>query len=142
MSALLDVNVLVALAWPNHVHHAAAVEWFRAHRAEGWATCPLTESGFLRVSTNRRAIPAAVTVAEALALLRAWRSQPGHEAWTDDAFLADAEEIDLARVVGHRQVTDGHLLVLALRHGGRLVTFDRAVVSLAPDPDRVILLRA
>jgi len=51
--ALLDVNALVALAWNSRIHHAAVRRWFVAHHAAGWATCPVTESGFVRVSSNR-----------------------------------------------------------------------------------------
>jgi uncharacterized protein len=50
--ALLDVNVLVALFDPDHVHHEAAHGWFAANRAAGWATCPLTENGLIRVLSN------------------------------------------------------------------------------------------
>jgi predicted nucleic acid-binding protein len=49
-TALLDINVLVALAWPNHVHHETALHWFEVNHTYGWATSPLTQSGFVRVS--------------------------------------------------------------------------------------------
>jgi len=140
VTSLLDVNVLVALAWPNHVHHAAATSWFRARHRSGWATCPVTESGFLRVSSNRRVIPTARTVGEALDVLRALRAQPGHSFWPDDVSLATAEEIDLARVAGYRQVTDAHLLCLAIRRQGRLATFDHALASFTSVPEQVELL--
>jgi hypothetical protein len=123
--------VLVALAWPNHVHHAAAQEWFAGIRDEGWATCPLTESGFVRVSSNTRAIPDARRPAEAIALLRRMRDLPGHAFWADDVSPTDAVPGVFERVVGYRQVTDGHLLALAHRRGGRLATFDRGVEALA-----------
>ena len=84
MIRLLDVNVLVALAWPNHVHHGRALAWFRGIRDEGWATCPATESGFVRVSSNFRVIPDARTPAEAISLLREMKSIPGHTFWPDD----------------------------------------------------------
>lgn len=140
MIVLLDVNALVALAWPNHVHHAAATTWFRANRAHGWATCPVTESGFVRVSANRRVIPTARTVTEAVDVLRALRLQPGHTFWSDDVSLVDATEIDPADLAGYRQVTDAHLLALAVRRGGRLATFDQAAVAMARDPDSVVTL--
>lgn len=133
MTPLLDVNTLVALAWPNHVHHLAARAWFVAHHASGWVTCPVTESGFVRVSSNRRVIPDARTVAEAVVLLGALRAVDGHVFWTDDVSLTAVADIDLERVHGYRQVTDAHLLALAIRNGGTLVTFDRGVVDLAAD---------
>ncbi|MCC7077796.1 MAG: hypothetical protein IT198_11770 [Acidimicrobiia bacterium] len=142
MISLPDVNVLVALAWPNHVHHRAAVEWFRAARGEGWATSPLTESGFVRVSSNHRVIPTARTPLEAIEVLRRLRGLADHRLWTDDVSLTDCPEIDVDRLVGYRQVTDAHVLTLAIRNGGRVVTFDRAVRDLATDPDRVLILRA
>lgn len=125
------MNVLVALAWPNHVHHARAIAWFGSHRDEGWATCPLTESGFVRVSSNTRAIPDARSPMEAIGLLRRMRALPGHHFWTDDVSPADEDATPFQAVVGYRQVTDAHLLTLTVRKGGRLATFDRALIDLA-----------
>jgi len=127
---LLDVNALVALAWPNHVHHASARRWFLDHHAEGWATCPLTESGFVRVSTNARINPDARTVLEAATLLAALRAWPGHQFWLDDVSLAEEGDDALVGIHGHQQVTDAHLQMLAGRRGGRLVTFDREAAQL------------
>ncbi len=121
----------MALAWPNHVHHAAAHRWFRASREDGWATCPLTESGFVRVSSNRRVIPGACTPGEAIAVLRRIRRLRGHVFWVDDASPADREATPFERVLGYRQVTDAHLLALALRRGGALATFDAGLAELA-----------
>ena len=122
--------MLVALAWPNHVHHAAAHHWFLANRESGWATCPLTESGFVRVSSNRRAIPEACEPREAIALLDLIRAQEGHAFWADDISPSDPLWTPFARVTGYRQFTDAHLLALAMRHGGRLATFDRRLAGL------------
>ena len=132
MIRLLDVNVLVALAWPNHIHHARAHAWFGDIRDEGWATCPITESGFVRVSSNVHVIPDARTPSEAMALLGEIRRLPGHTFWVDDVSPADTEAGPFARVVGHRQVPDAHLLTLAIRNGGSLATFDRRLAELAP----------
>jgi hypothetical protein len=123
--------VLVALAWPNHLHHAAALAWFTGIRDEGWATCPLTESGFVRVSCHARVIPDARRPAEAIGLLGRIRAVSGHVFWTDDVSPAADTFGVFARVVGHRQVTDAHLLTLAHRNGGCLATFDRGVRELA-----------
>lgn len=132
MIRLLDVNVLVALAWPNHVHHARAMAWFSAIRDQGWATSPVTESGFVRVSSNSRAIPDSRSPAEAIDLLIRIRAVPGHQFWADDVSPADPECAPFARVVGYRQVTDAHLLSLAIRNGGVLATFDQGVPGLLP----------
>ena len=140
MTSLLDVNTLVALAWPNHVHHAAAVTWFRSHSKRGWATSPITESGFVRVSSNRKVIPSASTVGDAIAVLDGLRQQPGHQFWADDVSIAACTEVDVSTLAGYRQVTDAHLLALAIRNDGTLVTFDKAIRSLAPTAKRVQLL--
>jgi toxin-antitoxin system PIN domain toxin len=126
--ALLDVNALVALAWDSHVHHAAMRAWFAASAAEGWATCPITESGFVRVSSNPKVLPSPIGVEQARDVLRAMRRHPGHRFLADDVSITDA---DVPRLAGHRQVTDAHLLALARRHGARLLTFDRAAAALA-----------
>jgi toxin-antitoxin system PIN domain toxin len=135
------VNVLVALAWPNHVHHARALEWFGPLSGGGWATSPVTESGFVRVSSNVRVVPGARTPAQAIQLLRRIRALPGHEFWPDDVSPADPDAEPFGEVVGYRQVTDAHLLTLALRRGGRLATFDQSIAHLAPSrPDAVELI--
>lgn len=127
------MNVLVALAWPNHVHHREAVTWFVGIRDDGWATCPITESGFVRVSSNTRVLPDARTPGEARALLAALRTKGAHRFWADDVSpVADPYGV-FSSVVGHRQVTDAHLLSLAIRHGGALATFDRGIPGLAGD---------
>ncbi|CAN5419127.1 type II toxin-antitoxin system VapC family toxin [soil metagenome] len=129
--ALLDVNVLVALAWPNHVHHWAASRWFNDAHTAGWATCPVTESGFIRVSSNRRVIPDARSPREAAEVCRQMTQIQGHVFWSDDVAIASAPEVDFDRVQGYRQVTDVHLLALAARNGGRLVSFDSALANLS-----------
>jgi toxin-antitoxin system PIN domain toxin len=127
MVALLDVNVLVALAWPNHVHHTQAHRWFSARMPHGWATCSIVELGFVRVSSNARAVPAAVSPQEAAALLQRITALPGHQFWADDVRFAEAPEVARSRVIGHQQVTDAHLVALAVRRGGCVATFDRGV---------------
>lgn len=133
MTSLLDVNVLIALAWPNHVHHRAAVEWFLARQDGGWATTPLTESGFVRVSSNRSVIPTAVPPGVAIAMLERFRALEHHEFWPDEISPAASPFYPRERVVTHQQVTDAHLLALARSRGGRLVTLDRRLTRLVPD---------
>jgi len=130
--SLLDVNLLVAMAWPSHVQHDAALGWFRENRVAGWATCPVTQSGFVRVSSNRQVIPEAKSLQEAIGLLRRIVELPGHRFWEDDVAITTAEEIEAARLLGYRQVTDAHLLALAIRRGGRLATFDGGIRELVP----------
>ena len=131
MSAgLLDVNLLVALAWPSHLHHRPAHAWFSRNAARGWATCPLTQCALVRISSNPKIVPEAVTPGEALDLLRQIVAQKHHTFWPDDVALLD-ECIPGKALAGHRQVTDAYLLGLAIRHGGRLVTLDKGVLALA-----------
>lgn len=141
MTDLLDVNLLISLAWPNHVHHAPARAWFTARRGQPWATTPVTESGFVRVSSNPSAIPTSVTPGEARSLLSEIRKVEGHLFLPDDVELVIGDERMLAgRIVGHRQVTDAHLLALARRHGARLATLDRAVTAMAGDAASDVVL--
>lgn len=76
MVALLDVNVLVALFDPAHVHHDAAHAWFGEHCAQGWATCALTENGLVRVLSNP-AYPGRRTSLDAYARIKRAREQEG-----------------------------------------------------------------
>ncbi|MBU9767313.1 VapC toxin family PIN domain ribonuclease [Mycobacterium sp. TNTM28] len=126
--ALLDVNALVALAWDSHIHHARIRQWFTENARQGWATCPITESGFVRVSANPKVLSSPLGVADARRVLAALRATPGHRFLMDDVSIV---EPDFPAIVGHRQVTDGHLLTLARRSGVRLVTFDAAILTLA-----------
>lgn len=128
---LLDVNVLIALAWPTHVHHVPATEWFLAHHLEGWATCPVTESGFVRVSSNRRVISDARSPGEAAHLLARFRAVGGHAFWPDAVSVADHADALAEGVHGSSAVTDAHLLLLARSHDGQVATFDRGLLALA-----------
>lgn len=128
--ALADVNVLVALAWPNHAHHAAAHAWFDAHHAAGWATTAVTESGFVRISSNRAALPTSSTPEAARQVLRSMTELRGHRFWTDDVRLVLGEESAIRAPNTYRQVTDAHLLALAAHYDGRLVTFDAGIGAL------------
>lgn len=125
---LLDVNVLVALAWPNHVHHDVAKRWFTDNKAQGWATTPVTELGFVRVSSNKRVIPSASTPGAALNVLRSLCTQRGHEFWPDNTRLIDPP-FALDRLGAYRQVTDVHLAALAAARDACLVTLDKGVAE-------------
>ena|SRR5271166_864429 len=126
--ALLDVNALVALAWDSHVHHARMRAWFIANSSAGWATCPITESGFVRVSSNPKVLPSTIGADAARGVLSALRARPGHRFLTDDVSVIDS---DVPAIAGYRQVTDAHLLTLARRRGVRLVTFDASISSMS-----------
>ena len=126
-TALLDVNLLVALFDPNHVHHELAHDWFDDNRSGGWATCPVTENGFTRVLANP-AYGGAVSDAAALVeRLRRFCASGHHEFWTDTVSLRDPKIFNPSFVVGYRQLTDVYLLGLARKMNGRLVTFDKGI---------------
>jgi uncharacterized protein len=110
--------------------------WFAANRTAGWATCPITESGFVRVSSNPKVLPNAIGAEAARAVLVALRAAGGHRFLTDDISVADD---DFPPLTGYRQVTDAHLLTLARRRGERLVTFDAGLRALAAGPDVELL---
>jgi toxin-antitoxin system PIN domain toxin len=125
--ALLDINVLVALFDPDHVHHELAHDWFADHREDGWASCPITQNGVMRVLENPRyGSPVAGLRAVRDAVKRLLASKD-HEFWPDDLSLTDDRVFNVASMVGHRQMTDVYLLGLAKKRNGHLVTLDRSI---------------
>ena len=130
---LLDVNVLIALGWRGHSHHSLVVNWFARHKAQGWATCPFTQSAFVRIVSNPAFSVHAVPPTEALSVLNANIANPSHRFWADNLALGDAIGRFGDRIVGHRQVTDAYLLGLAIHRKGKLATLDRAILDLLPE---------
>jgi toxin-antitoxin system PIN domain toxin len=125
--ALLDVSVLIALFNPDHVHHEAAHDWFSDSRAGGWATCPVTENGLVRILSNPAATPSAERPAAIRERLRMFCESGNHTFWPDAVSIRDARLFRHPLPVGFRQVTDVYLLALAVYHGGLLATFDRQI---------------
>jgi len=136
-AALLDVNVLLAMAWPRHNAHSAVQRWLAREGRKGWASCPFTQSGFVRIISNPAFSPDALALEQALALLRSNLEHPGHRFWAAEITVNEALA-KVGKVVGHQQVTDAYLLGLAIHNKGRLATLDqRAVSLLSPrDPGR------
>lgn len=126
MRALLDVNVLLALMDRDHVHHRAALGWWRSDRGHGWASCPLTQNGFVRISCQG-SFPGRPTAAQAIAQLRRQIADSDHAFWPDDITIADADWFDHGRILGPNQITDVYLLALAIKNEGRFVTFDHGI---------------
>jgi toxin-antitoxin system PIN domain toxin len=135
--SLLDINVLIALAWPNHQHHHAAHMWFVGQTPEQFATCPMTQCGFVRISSNPKIIPDALSTADAVVLLQRITTHLDHVFWQDDIELSDPAYIRSRQLRGHRQVTDAYLFGLCLKRGGRFATFDAGVMSLAANKNEV-----
>ena len=125
--SLLDVNLLVALFDPDHVHHDVAHDWFADARSQGWATCPVTENGVIRILSNRRYSPAAETPARTAERLRSFCGSGHHVFWADTLSLRSDDVFSHAAAYSHQAVTDVYLLALAKHHGGRLATLDRMI---------------
>ncbi|HMS38163.1 MAG TPA: PIN domain-containing protein [Arachnia sp.] len=130
---LLDVNVLLALTWNQHVHHQAAHRRFAELRS--WSTCGVTEAGLLRLLLTEQVVGRKVSGAEALGQLQAIRRVAGWSFLDDGASLA-AVSIDMRVLMGRRQVTDLQLVNLAAAHGTQLATFDAGVRDSLVPADR------
>jgi toxin-antitoxin system PIN domain toxin len=130
MRALLDVNVLIALLDADHISHQAAMDWFSANAGNGWASCPITQNGCVRIMSHP-AYPGAPAVSDVVQRLHRASVDPVHQFWPDDISVLDAHCIDATRVHSPKQLTDVYLLALAVRHGGVLVTFERSIATSA-----------
>ena len=129
---LLDVNVLIALAWPEHTEHARARRWFAKNRAKGWTTCPLVQAGFVRIVSNPVFSAHAVSVQEAVEALTISLQDEAHQFWPDSTSLPDAMRNLKEPIHGHQQVTDAYLVALALRNRGKLATLEQKIEQFAP----------
>jgi toxin-antitoxin system PIN domain toxin len=130
MRALLDVNVLIALLDEDHSLHREAMQWFTRYADQGWASCPITENGCVRIMAHP-GYPNALSVSEIAKRLGDACADPLHEFWPDDVSILNEGVVDRSRIHGHRQITDVYLLALASKRGGRFVTFDNAVALRA-----------
>lgn len=126
MVTLLDVNLLVALFDAMHIQHEAAHEWFALNQKGGWASCPLTENGLVRVLSNPAYQGRRTTVGDAIQRLHRFRESKEHTFWPDSVSLCE-EIVRTAHIQGYRQLTDVYLLALAVMNGGRLATFDGGI---------------
>ena len=130
MRALLDVNVLIALLDAAHMHHARATQWLQQEIAHGWASCPLTQNGCLRIMAQPgygQPQPLGVL----MAMLGRSTASAFHQFWPDDISLLDATRFRHEHIHSPRQLTDLYLLALAVRHGGSLATFDQGIALSA-----------
>ena len=130
MRSLLDINVLIALLDADHPHHEWAADWLKMNIAHGWASCPLTQNGCVRIM-SQPGYPNAIPVAAVVGRLREAAEHAAHRFWPDDTSLLDTRLVDETQVHGPRQVTDVYLLALAVKHGGRFVTFDERIALSA-----------
>ncbi len=133
MVYLIDINALLALAWPNHPHHQAAIQWFEGlDSGQSWATCATTQLGFIRISSQPKFSPYHVSPEAACDMLGHWVSRPGHVYWREeiDGLSGPAFRRVLPAILTHKFVTDGFLVSVASANGGKLATFDRPLAKL------------
>ena len=130
MRFLLDVNVLVALAFPLHASHSVAHAWFRREPGRLWATCPLTQAGFLRAA-SRALGGSRDAILKALAGLERDCRSPNHEYWPTDVDLHDLSDSQRSRLRGPNQIADMQLILLAHRRRSQLATLDTGLKELA-----------
>lgn len=128
---LLDADVLVGLLSEDSEFHTASQRWFQQNARKGWATCPFTQAAFVRLLSNPSASKHVIRPAQAIEVLEDALRFPVHEFWKDDLSMAEATAAFRNCLTGHQQTTDAYLLGLALRHKGRLATFDKGVAALA-----------
>lgn len=135
---LLDVNILLALAWRTADAHRRVTDWFGDRGGRAFATCPITESGFVRISSNPSFYREAVGAASARHALTRIAALPGHVFWPDDLPLEQG--LTGFPLNGHRQLTDAYLLGLARAKGGVVATLDRGLVELAGEDSGLVEL--
>jgi len=126
VAALLDVNVLIALLDAGHVHHHVATEWLGDHLEQGWASCPLTQNGCIRI-LSQIAYPNHAPAAEVARRLAEATRHRAHCFWPDDLSLLSEGMLDWNRLLTGRHITDAYLLALAVKNGGQFVTIDKGI---------------
>ena len=129
---LLDANVLIALAWPDHQFHNRVMKWFVRNSKSGWTTCPITQCAFVRILSNPAFSSRALSPQNALATLEMNLKHPGHRFWPDEIPITTMLQRFGVKLMGHRQVTDAYLLALALHHRALLATMDESIAELGP----------
>jgi toxin-antitoxin system PIN domain toxin len=131
MRALLDVNVIIALLDSGHVMHTSACTWLERNLSQGWASCPLTQTGVVRIMAQP-AYPNQQPAQQVAARLAEACGHSSHTFWPQQISLLQEGLICWERILGPRQITDAYLLALAVSHGGRLVSFVQRI-----DPQQV-----
>jgi len=126
MRALLDINLLIALLDMDHAHHRVATDWLVANISTGWASCPLTENGCIRIM-SQPGYPNPLPPAQVAQRLAEATSTEYHRFWPDNLSLVGPDVVEWTSILGARQITDVYLLALAVHKGGRFVTFDRGI---------------
>jgi toxin-antitoxin system PIN domain toxin len=129
-SHLLDVNALIALLWEDHTSHGTMARWYTRHAKAGWATCAITQAGFIRVMSQPALAQHGRSLGDLADALAHNVAQPSHRLLPLDFDFAEVMACCTGGVVGHRQVTDAYLLTAAMRAGMKLLTFDSGLGTL------------
>jgi toxin-antitoxin system PIN domain toxin len=134
--SLLDVNVLIALMDEQHIHHSRVMQWVSRSKDLRFATCAITQMGFVRVISQPTYVNP-ISLSQAFESISRLARSTRHVWWSLDQQLQDKTVFDHSRIHGHRQLTDLMLLALAVQNEGRLVTLDAklplaAVVGARP----------
>lgn len=122
---LLDINLLLALVDPAHIHHEAAHSWFADKGYQAWATCPLTENGFIRIASHPNYPNRPGDVPAVSAILRQLCEAQGHQFWPEDVSILDI--LEPTAIITHAQITDVYLTGLAVHRKGKLATLDQRI---------------
>ena len=130
--ALLDINVLIALLDQSHLLHRPATRWLEGQVEQGWATCPITENGVVRIMAQP-AYSNAQPAAQVAQRLQEACSHSSHAFWAAPISLLQEGLIRWDQLLGPRQITDAYLLALAASQGGCFASFDQRI-SLAMVP--------
>lgn len=128
--SLPDLNVLIALTDPDHQMNSRAREWFASQRGV-WGLCPLTEAGYIRITTNPAIHSTVRSMEQSKAILQSLKGFADHLYWEITTSWVDLTARFASRIKGHQQVTDAYLLGLAIKEDGVLVTFDRGLRYMA-----------
>lgn len=128
---LLDINILLNLAWIDLKNHSRATNWFLATGKHSFATCPMTQAGFVRLSSGPKLLPKPAKLREAMEILKQLTEQNGHDFWPHETPLRESTAFCVDRLFGPGQLTDAYLLGLTIAKGGTLVTLDRGILHLA-----------
>ena len=126
---LLDVNMLIALCDPMHTHRTIAKKWFQEQSTNGWATCPITENGLVRILGQPAYPNGPPTPSGPLQALRQLTSLPGHQFWNDNISISDPNLFEELTHLNSKQITDVYLLGLAASRTSKLVTLDKGIDS-------------
>jgi len=137
---LLDVNVLIALVDPDHVHHDPAHNWFVTLADAEWLTCPITQNGAVRVVSGPKYVNGPVRLADAVESLHSVIAKGSHLFVPDDLSILDDAHVKTTKLTSAAQITDTYLLALATSHDATFVTFDKRMITSAVVSPNVSIL--